>query len=477
MATGTNTFGESPRPLTAIYSGMHADGLIPVDGTYLIGRPDIREAIFPGLSEDQYLSQFLFDTGRRKKTVQSTFWHFEEKDLVQAAQIASKSGSAGAGNKVTITITARSDKQSPFKLWDTVMVGGVPGWIAASTDITLNTSTGAHQYAITPIDNTDDIVTAAVEDAYVFWFGSAKADGTAQPGSMISMPVKYSGQTQIIASSYEAEGSAAADMVQIKISKGSGKKYGYIRGLDQLYTRQMLAESHTFIVGKKNVGLTDPGKTSGATAVRTTEGFETGIANYGNNLVGTDFNYDTLVQINTILDAENAPNEYLGLCGNVFKNNLDATFMAAGIAWGGTSYDPFRHVQFSRWGADDPKQRMLDLGVDGLKIGARSFYFKVEPTLHYRGTLGAPGLVYNQKAFFLPYSYFNDAKSGELQDIIQIRYKAGDLENRMMQESTQDWTTSETGIDKFKWFMRAEVGWHQAKYHWALQYTPDTSGS
>lgn len=477
MAGATFSFGEDPRPLTAMYQGLFADGVIPVDGTYLLGRPDVRNAIFPGLREEQYLTQFLFDTGRRKVTVNSVFWHFEDKDLIQAAQIKSKSGTPGAGNKVTITIEARTDKESPFKLWDTVVVGGVPGWIAASTDITLNSSTGEHQYAITPIDNTDDIVTAATAQAYVIWFGTAKADGTAQPPPMVSKPVKYSGKTQIIASSYESEGSAAADRTAIKVSSRTSKKYGYVRGLDELYKRHMMALSHTFILGKKNVGLTDPGKTQGATEVRTTEGFETGITNYGNNFTGTDFNYDTLVQINKKLDAENAPNEYLALCGNNFKYNLDATFMALGIAWGGTSYDPFRHTQFTKWGASDPKQRMLDLGIDGLKIGNRSFYFKVEPTLYYRGTLGATGLSYPEKAYFLPYSFFMDKKTNELSDVIQIRYKAGDLEDRFMQESEVNWQKSETGIDLFKWFMRSEAGWHQAKYHWAAQYTPDTSGS
>lgn len=476
MAEATHTFGEDPRPLTAIYEKLFAEGIVPVDGDKLIGRPDIRKLIFPGLNEQQYLTQFLFDSGRRKKTVQSTFWHFEEKDLIQAAQIKSKSGTPGAGNKVTITITARTDKESPFKKWDTVLVGGVHGWIASQDDITLNSSTGEHQYAITPVDNTDDIVTAAAALDYVIWYGAAKADGTIQPPGMFSMPVKYSGKTQIIPSSYEAEGSAAANMTEIFLGS-SGKKYGYVRGLDQLYTRHMLALSHTFLIGKPNVSLVDPDKTVGDTEVRLTEGFEQGITTKGNNFTGTDFNYDTLVQINKVLDAENAPNEYLWVCGNNFKYNLDAVFMAVGISYGGTSYDPFRHVDFTRWGDSDPRQRMVDLGIDGVKVGNRSHYFKVEPTLYYRGTLGATGLSYPDKAYAMPYTMFNDAQSGDLQDIIQIRYKASDLEDRFMQETMGDWTKDPQGRDKFWWYMRSEAGWHQAKYHWAAQYTPDTSGS
>ena len=477
MAEATYTFGESPAPDTSVYAGLFKDGVIPVDESALLGQPDVRNSIFPGLKEESFLTQFLFDVGRKFKTVQSQFWHFEDKELINPVQIGSKAGTPGAGNQVTITMVARADKKVPLKYWDTVWVGGVRGWIEKSTDVTVSAVDGLHSFVITPVDSADDIVTAAQADDYIFWYGTAKADGSAQPGSMISSPVKYSGQTQILGTTFEANGSAAADMTAIVMSEKTGKKYGYVRGVDQAYLRHMIALAHTIIIGQKSVDLADTLHVDGSTPVRTTEGIEKKIENYGHNFVGTDFNYDTMQQINKILDKEMAPDKYLSINGNEFRYAVDNVFFGAGITIGALSYDPFKHTNFQSWGEADPKKRMIDLGIDGVKVGNREIYFRTEPTMYYKGTLGAPGLPYPNKAFLIPATTFTDAKSGELQDIIAIRYKAGDLEDRYLQNSLVDWKKSETGVDKFKWFTRSEFGWMQAKLNWQAQWSLDTSES
>jgi hypothetical protein len=478
MAEATYNFGESPVPVTSVYSGLFKEGVIPVDGTYLIGRPDVRENIFPGLKEEDYLTQFLWDTGRRKITDQSTFWWFEDKDLIPKAQIASVTGSNAPGAHVHITMEARADLEVPFKKWDTLIVGGIRGWIELDGDITKNSGgAGEHAFRIQPVDSSDNIVAAAVEGDWVIWYGNAKADGTAQPGSMISMPVKYSGNTQILSTTFISHGSAAADRTVLKLSRKTGKTYGYVRGLDQAYTRHMIAIAHTILVGQKAVGLADTTHEDGSMSVRMFDGFEKSIENYGHNFVGTEFSFDTLQQMNLILDAENAPNEYLGVAGNKFRQAVTSTFLNAGVKSSDVTLRPFEHTRFTTWGAADPKQRMIDLGLDGVKVDNRSFYFKTEPTMYYKNTLGAPGLPYPEKCFFVPFTQFMDAKSGELEDVFCLRYKASDLEDRFMQENFIDWKKSDNGVDKFKWFHRSEVGVQFAKRHWAAQYSPDDSGS
>ena len=101
---------------------------------------------------------------------------------------------------------------------------------------------------------------------------SAKADGTAQPKSMISKPVAYSGQTQIIATNYTTHGSAAANKSFVKTK--SGNELFYYRGVEQAVVRHKMAIVYTLLIGQESVSLNDTAHEDGSTPVNTTAGLD-----------------------------------------------------------------------------------------------------------------------------------------------------------------------------------------------------------
>ncbi|KKL72084.1 hypothetical protein LCGC14_2088440, partial [marine sediment metagenome] len=222
-------------------------------GEDLLNRPDIWYKVFPYLREEINMIDFFLQTGRKERTIQSDFsWH-EEDILIPIAQIGIVAGTPGAGNLVTITINQiSSDNEIPFKKWDTVKVGAIRGWIRSDNDITIAPSTGLHIYVVTPVKNTDDIVTAAVVSDWVVWYGSAKSDGQNQPDSMISKPLPFSGKTQIIATNYSTHGSAAANESWVQTK--SGNWYFYYRGVEQAIVRHKMAIALTILMGESSLG-------------------------------------------------------------------------------------------------------------------------------------------------------------------------------------------------------------------------------
>jgi hypothetical protein len=443
-----------------------------MSGEDLINRPDIWYKVFPYLKEEINMVDFMIQTGRKERTIQSTFnWH-EEDILIPIAEIGVVAGTPGAGNPVTITIKQIStDNEIPFKKWDTVKVGAIRGWIASESDITIDASGGLHEYVITPVKNTDDIVTAAVVDDFVVWYGSAKADGQNQPDSMISKPIPFSGQTQIIATNYTTHGSAAAN--EAFIQTRSGKWFFYYRGVEQAIVRHKMAIALTILMGESSVGLSDTAHPDGTTPVRTTMGMERRMTTYGNPQTGTQFDFTEFEDVNNALDENFAPDQFAVFVGNVFKNQWDNMAFDRNYYDAAASYGMFHNAVLQggsqKWGEGDPKQKAIDLGFDSIKRGIRSYHVKQEPTLYYKNVTGATGQPYPNMGIFLPVEMVRDPSSGEYYNSIAIRYKASDREDRMIQEWVRDKTTDD--YDKFRFNHLSEIGWQQARLRQSVIWT------
>ena len=70
-------------------------------GEDLLNRPDIWNKVFPFLREEINMVDFMLQTGRKERTIQSEYnWH-EEDILIPIAQIGVVAGTPGAGAGVT----------------------------------------------------------------------------------------------------------------------------------------------------------------------------------------------------------------------------------------------------------------------------------------------------------------------------------------------------------------------------------------
>ena len=433
-------------------------------GEDLLNRPDIWYKVFPFLREEINMVDFMLQTGRKERTIQSEYnWH-EEDILIPIAQIKSSTGTPGAGNAVTVTIEAISaDFEIPFKKWDTIKIGSIRGWIGAETDITIDAG-GEHSYVVTPVKNTDDIVTATVDTEWVVWYGSAKSDGQNQPDSMISKPVPFAGKTQIIATNYTTHGSVAAN--ESWVQTRSGKWFFYYRGVEQAIVRHKMAIALTILMGESSLGLVDTNNPDVASIpVRTTQGMELRMTEHGNPQANTQFDFTELEDINTTLDENFSPDQFAGFVGNLFKNSWDNVMLDRNYYEASPAYGMFHNAILqggaAKWGEGDPKQKAIDMGFDSIKRGIRSYHIKQEPTLYYRNVTGAPGQPYPDMGLFLPVDQVRDPQSGEYYNSISLRYKASDRENRMIQEWVRDKKSDD--YDKFRFNHLSEIGWQQAR--------------
>lgn len=433
-----------------------------MSGEDLLNYPDIFENIFPFLQEEKTIVDFMIASGRKKQTVQSDFhWH-EEDALIPMAKIKTATGTAGAGNQVTIVIEAiNADFEVPFKKWDVLRVGGINGWIATDGDVTVDAVAGEHTFVLTPVNNTKDIVTAAVAGDYLVWVTTAKADGTAQPGSMMSKPIPYAGQTQIIASNYTTHGSAAANKSWVQTK--SGNRLFYYRGVEQAVVRHKLAIVYGLLIGQESVGLTDPAHEDGAgnNGVRTTSGLDERMRNDGNIGSAAAFDFSELQdKINKKLDELYSPEEYFALVGNQLKYQMDNIFFDRNITNTSANYGAFASLDYTT-SSKDAKGHAVNYNFDSAKLGARTFHVRQEKALYYPQITGAPGLNFPLTGYFLPADQIRDPKSGEWYDSMCLRYKQSDRENRFTTEWIRDYKTDD--VDKFRFNHRSEMGWMQGR--------------
>ena len=434
-----------------------------MSGEDLLNYPDIFESIFPFLQEEKTIVDFMIAAGRKKQTVQSDYhWH-EEDALIPMAKLKTVVGN-GVGATTAITIEAiNADFEVPFKKWDVLRVGGLNGWIAGDGDITVDGG-GEHTFTLTPVNNTKDIgaaaATALAASGYMVWVSTAKADGTAQPGSMISKPIPYSGQVQIISTNYTTHGSAAAN--KSWVTTKSGNKLFYYRGVEQAVIRQKMAIVYALLIGQESVGLADPNHEDGAgnDAVRTTSGLDERMRNDGNVGSETAFDFDELqLKINKKLDEMYAPEEYFALVGNQLKYQIDNILFDRNITNATANYGAFATVNHVSGGSG--KDMAVNYNFDSAKLGARTYHIRQEKALYYPQITGAPGENFPLTGYFLPADQIRDPKSGEWYDSMCLRFKQSDRENRYSTEWIRDYKTDD--VDKFRFNHRSELGWMQAR--------------
>ena len=431
-------------------------------GEDLLNYPDIMDVIFPFLQEEKTIVDFMISTGRKKRTVQTDYnWH-EEDSLIPMLKIKSVAGTPGAGNPVTITMEALNvDKEVPFKKWDVCRIGGASGangWIEQASDVTIDAGAGEHSFVYQPVNDGVDIVTLAVVADYVVWVGTAKADGTAQPGSMMSKPIPYSGRTQIISTNHTSHGSAAANKAWTKTNSGSD--LFYYRGVEQAVVRQKMAIVYTLLMGQNSSGLSDTTHEDGAQAVNTTSGLDERMRDFGNIGTNTSFSFAELqLKVNKKLDELFAPDDFFALVGNQLKYQIDNILLDRNFTDTSANYGIF--ATDNLLDIEEGKKRAVNYNFNAATLGSRTFWIRQEKSLYYPQITGAPGMNYPLTGYFLPVAQIRDPKTGEYMDTICLRYKESDRENRYTKSWVRDFKSDD--IDKFRFNHFSELGWQQGR--------------
>lgn len=418
--------------------------------TYLTKR-DIRKKIFPRYREEN-LFDFLFHSGRKKVTVNERFDWWEDDYLYSSAATASKSGTNGAGNTATVTITSashfESGTQSGGRVNDLALVHTTSGIIKVFVSAVDRTTDSAHVYTLKPIVATDNLVgnLASGGGDKIAFFSNAYADGTDQGESVIRKPLQFTNYTQIVKTQYEANGSESANQVEVEID---GKPYFYLKGVEDAANRHNTDIEFAMILGEQSTTMTD----ADGNTLNLTRGLESYVDNFGNQQSYSTFQYSSLTTLEKTLDSERAPIDIMLLNGNTL--NIDTDGVVKGeLDNNGIEYDKF--------GKGDPRRRYVDFGFDGFRFSNRFYHKKKWDALNYTpvtgGDLdisGGSASPYPTMGFAVPLDKVKDPK-GDLVDTICLRYKMNDRFNRFQQDWYRD--IEITNLDKIEFNHLSEVG-------------------
>jgi hypothetical protein len=116
------------------------------------------------------------------------------------------------------------------------------------------------------------------------------------------------------------------------------------------------------------------------------------------------FDFSEFESISNTLDANFAPDQMMGLCGNLFINVWDNIMLDRNYYETTPNYSMFHNQILQggapKWGDGDPKQRALDLGFSSIVKSNRTYHVKKEKTLYYpkcdrcyRTTISEYGIV------------------------------------------------------------------------------------
>lgn len=420
-----------------------------IQGEDLLLRRDIYKYIHNRYREGEGLADLLLQLGRKKKTANTLFNHWEHDYLINSVTIDSISvPSAGAGTAITIVIDAASHQEggnnSPFLVNDLVMIGQMRGKVTAVDKST----PGAHEYTLTPIDNTEDWAVDANPvpgvGIIVTWYGNAFADGTFGPDSSVRKPLLYQGYTQIHKTKFETHASVAADEAEVKVG---GKYFYYRQGVEDALERHMLSLEYMTLLGQVAVGLQDTTAPDGPGDVNTSYGLEKETEARGTLQPYAAWAYAEFETVTKTLDTERAPLEYMGLFGTHAHLDNENVLHGRNLDTG---------IQYALFGKGNAKKAAVDFGFLSFAMGGRTIHIKKWDALNYKPITGFNGSPYKEQSYWIPNDKFRNPKGKGTTDSICLRYKENDIENRFMKEYRRG--PEITDKDAYEWSHRSEVG-------------------
>lgn len=438
----------SPRPGTKWGVQASYDATFVAPANY-INKPEVRNRIFDAYNE-QMLYDFLIHSNRHVVSKNTTFRWMEHDSMFHTHTVESKSGSAGAGNPVTITLEEgtggpqdhqASGTLSRPKKKDIVMVYTATGAFRGYVTATNKGTADAHTVTIQPVDATVDLVTATAAADKVTIISSAASDGAGMTLPTSRLPVEFYNYVQIIDTQKETDAGEAANESWVEVD---GKPYFYHQLVVDGDFEQRAKIENAFIFGQRGT-VTDPDTSKTA--------YLTGGLEWWQGQEGYDEQYSGSIGLTDLqnvcknLDLERAPRKQLLLLGN--NANIDIDEFVKGRL-------DNTAVDWTKMGIGSVAGRVADFGIDGFVYD--NFYF-MKKKFNLFNTLGITGgfsaSPYPNMAFFIPWDRVR-AENGEEMDTICLRYKQSDRQNRFMQFWTRDQKI--TNNDKFEFNYKSEVG-------------------
>lgn len=411
--------------------------------TYLL-KPDIRKQIFDVYEEDQ-LYDFLIHSGKSAVTGDRTFRWFEHDYITHIHTVESKSGSAGAGNAVTVVLEEADHLQSgtlsQIKKKDLVLVytaasGVIKGYVTAKS----TSSADAHTVTIKPLDATIDLVTATAAADTIGIFSSGASDGAGMTEATSRLPVDFFNYVQIIDTQKKTDGQESARESFVEVD---GKPYYYNQLVVDGDLEQRMKINNAFIFGHRGTQVDpDTSKTAyltgGLDYWASTEGYT---EPYSSNFALSD-----LLNVCKNLDKERAKDKHLFIVGNSLDADLD-DFVKGRLD--NTAID------WSSMGVGSAASRMIDFGVDGFRYNNFTFMKKKANIFTYGGLTNTALSPWPFTGYTIPWGKVMGADNKE-RDTIRMRYMQNDRGSRFQ----RFWVRDEkiTNSDQIEFNHKGEVG-------------------
>lgn len=415
---------------------------------------EVLKTVFNGYAkaEREMFFSWLWRTGRKKEhTKRDEFHHWEHDTLFRVATVASKTGTAGAGNNVTVVLSAadheNGGKTSGFPIKTLVRIYTSTGEIGGRVVDKDTTTDGAHSLTIQPADSTVDLVTATAAADKIIDVSTAKGDGTSWTESLVRNKVRKSGRIQIFDRKSSLDLGEASNMQKVEVkTPNGGKSLHYYNQKDvDLMIELQKRMGNQFMFGDYSEDYVDEDNGNPVFVSKSldhyvrTEGFTQAYT------TAPDLaDFDAILDY---LEVEGAPSEQIIMPGGQLSRKLDELFKG--------QFDNGA-IDFGNWGLGSESGKKVDFNFDGFKYGAFDFAkMKNVEEFHYKG-MNYNGNKWRGTGFIIPADTMNDATTGEEIPRLCVRYRKSPIENRFMKRILRN--PEHTNADTREIILQGEAG-------------------
>lgn len=432
----------TPSTVTATYS----DSLV---STFDIHKPEKLNVLFRKYGK-QGLGFFniLNTLGYKKPVSQTTYSHFEEDWIHQAAHVLSNVASPGAGNAITFRLDPAQDLDSSNNYFiqendDVMFANQVTGTVTA-----IAAAGAVVDVTVRPHQSTDNIGALTAGDTVII-YSDNWAEGTTQPPGHVTKPIEYSFDAKIIKVTNEATGTEQTNRIWVE-TMSDGQKLGswVVKGQIDADYEMALRMDGALLFDRPTTDATLT-----AAGNRTTFGLVPWIRSGGNvdTYVQGFYSIQDFYSQTEVLDASFAPQEMLSLLGISLYNEIEQLFVNTFTA-GALIYGSF---------GDGKKDVDLNIGFKSFTAGERGWHLKKMNSFSHPYLYGAAGFTLKGMGIMTPMDKVKDANpdGSNMIPSIGCRYKElGGYSRQMKVWQTGGAKASTNQVDKDELNMRTEMG-------------------
>ena len=356
---------------------------------------------------------FLLDMlGRKVKTENRDFYHYERRKRHAAVQVASITGGATAGADVVVTVIAGSHydsgTKSPGRVGEVVMWANT-GALGKITSITTTTAS-AHTYTIKPLKS-DVRINPAANDWLLFQGLQHVGEASDVQASIQPLTDKISNSVTEIREDYHITDKAAMEKIEWA-DPATGMRYYKYFGTSEaekrfLNNRELLA---MFSVDVTNSGITSNGTVG-------TKGILQQILAGGSELTYTGGSLNSVTDFQSVtreLDFNGANTEIHHLCDTYQHQEINAKLF--------TQYNQGAILYGSVGGS---KEVSAQLGFSSYYIDGFNFHFKKYAGFQPEKMFGVVPSTYKYKNYglLIPQGFGTDPVTAQKLPTIALRYQ------------------------------------------------------